>query len=85
MKKLLLTLDKPRSGWWDGGAKQRGMFEVEGCHKQSEEHTCFGSWEFNFFFNVKTGRSEKETLSRAKRYLKRHTTVPHTLEEVEVE
>lgn len=74
--KIQVNFDKPVNGFWDGGAKTSGTFEDDPCHRQSAEHTCFGSWELNFFFNVKTGRSDKETISRAKRYIRKHCKRP---------
>ena len=70
--KIEIAFDKPVNGWWDGGAKSGGEFEVENCHRSSELHTCFGSWRLNTYFNVKTGRTDKETISRAKRWIKDH-------------
>ena len=62
-----IRFDKPENGWWDGGAKTGGVFESSRGYK--EGYTEFGAWELNHFFNVKTGRSDKETISRAKRHL----------------
>jgi len=78
--KLKLIFDYPVNGWWDGGAKTSGVFEPDACHRSDADHTCFGSWELNHYFNVKTGRTDKETISRAVRYLKKHTKRPHRIE-----
>ena len=71
-----IRFNKPVSGWWDGGAKTGGTFEVDRLHTLDDKHTAFGCWSLNHYFNVKTGGTEKETLSRAKRYLKKHTRQP---------
>ena len=75
---ITIKFDKPTGGYWDGGLKSGGTFTVDRCHKLDNEHTCFGAWELNHYFNVKTGRTEKETISRAKRYLKAKCRRPFT-------
>lgn len=67
---LKMTLPKPINGFWDNGAKS--VFEWEIDHRKStgKEFLIVGSWEANFWFSVKRGKTEKQTLSYAKRYLK---------------
>jgi len=68
--RIEIRFDEPTAGWWDGGKKHGGVFESRFGY--TPEHTEFGAWELNYYFNVKTGRTEKETVGRARRYLKRH-------------
>lgn len=74
--KFEIEFDKPTRGWWDGGAKHGGVFEDDPCHRLDKQHTCFSCWSLNHWFNVKTGRTDKETLSRAKRYITQHCRKP---------
>jgi hypothetical protein len=76
MKNIEIRFEKPVNGYWDGGMRSGGVFEEDRFHKLDDDHICFGSWMLNFFFNVKKGRSEQETISRAKRYLKKHCKTP---------
>jgi hypothetical protein len=80
--KIQVTFDKPINGYWNGGPKSEGIFEVDSCHRLSDQHVCFGSWGLNHFFNVKIGRSEKETLSRAIRHLRNNIRFPAKIEAV---
>lgn len=75
--KIAIAFDKPVNGL--SGAE----FEIDCCHRLSEMHTCFGSWGLNTFFNVKTGRTDKETISRAKRWIKKHCRKSFTFVETE--
>ena len=74
--KIAIKFESPVNGFWDGGPRSGGEFEVDNLHRKSPEHTCFGDWMLNFWFNVKTGRTEKETISRAKRWIKTHCRHP---------
>ena len=71
-----IKFDEPTGGYWDGGMKSGGVFEVDRFHNLSKDHTCFGCWALNTWFNVKTGKTDKETLSRAKRYIRNHCKRP---------
>ena len=69
---LKQTLEKPVSGFWDGGKKQIFFWSVDG-RTQEDSKGCFiriGSWTANFWFNVAQGRTEKLTLSYAKSRLR---------------
>ena len=76
--KLIQTLDKPVNGYWDGGAKQRFEWTVYGPPVAGKVRV--GSWEANHFFSVKPGKTEKETMQKARRHLKRVTRYPSTFE-----
>ena len=73
---IAIKFDKPINGYWDGGAKSEAIFEVDRLHSKTNKHTCFGDWGINYWFNIKTGRTDKETISRAKRWIKRHCRYP---------
>jgi hypothetical protein len=75
---ITIKFNKPIGGYWDGGLKSGGTFEVNRFKNLSNKHTCFGCWALNHYFNVKTGRTDKETISRAKRHLKKHCRQPFT-------
>ena len=81
--KIQVTFDKPTGRYWDKRKNLEGTFEPEPIHNLSDKHTCFGCWELNHWFNVKTGRSDKETTSRALRYLKTHTRIPAKFEVID--
>lgn len=73
-----IQFSHPINGWWDEGARTGGVFTVDENHSLPG-NTCFGSWMLNHFFNVKTGKDDKETLENAIRYLKRHCKVSFTV------
>ncbi len=66
--KLLLELEKPMGGYWDGGAKRRFEFEIESRGKFAR----IGCWAANMWFDVeaKENATEKQILSNAKRKFK---------------
>jgi hypothetical protein len=74
--KIEIQFNEPQNGWWDGGAKRGGVFETDAFHKLDKDHVSFGCWALNHWFNVKKGRTDNQTLSYAKRYLKYNIKVP---------
>lgn len=66
--RLKVTMKEPVGGYWDGGKKSEFFFEIEPFPFQ-EGFTKIGSWAANHFFHVKTGKTEKLTLSYAKKHL----------------
>ena len=83
--KLRQKLEKPVSGYWDGGKKQIFDWEINGP-KQSDKKGCFvkiGSLDANHWFHVSCGKTEKQTLSYAEKHLKASTRIPSTFEYVE--
>ena len=84
--KLLQTLEKVVNGFWDGGPKQRFEWEIDpiGYGKDEKgEFVRIGSWEANHWFHVAKGKSEKQTLSYAKKHLQASTQVLSKFEYVE--
>jgi hypothetical protein len=73
--KIEIAFKNPVNGWWDGGARSGGVFEEDRFHAQKGK-TCFGCYMLNFFFNVKTGNTNKETVTRAKKWLRNHCKQP---------
>jgi hypothetical protein len=75
--KLIQILDEPVSGYWDGGAKRRFEWEIEGTGKAGRdkrgEFVRVGSWDANLWFNVAKGKTEKMTLSNIRRKLGKKT------------
>lgn len=67
---LRLTLDRPINGYWDGGAKQVFDWSIEGtCSDSKGQYSRIGSFSANHWFHVATGKTEKLTLSNARRRL----------------
>jgi hypothetical protein len=70
--KLQLTLDKAIHGFWDGGAKSRFTWEIDGGVKSDKqgEFVKVGSWDANSWFCVAKGKTDRQTLSYAKAHIK---------------
>lgn len=75
-----LVLEEPIYGYWDGGKKQYFTFKPSffeddsSMEKYSKEFKPnddirWGSYDANFFFPAKSGRSWKQAISIAKRKL----------------
>ena len=79
--KLRQTLAYPVNGYWDGGKKQIFEWTINHIFKDKKgEFAQIGSFEANFWFCVAVGKTDKLTLSYAKRYLKNHTKIDSTFE-----
>ena len=78
--KLIQTLERPVNGYWDGGTKQTFEWEVNGPDRHDAKGTYvrIGSWEANHWFYVAKGRTDKLTLSYAKKHLIRSTRYKST-------
>lgn len=84
--KLRQTLLKPVQGYWDGGPKQVFDWEIEHFRTGQDsrgEFVRIGCWAANHFFSVALGKTEKLTLSYAKKHLKKSTRVPSTFQYVD--
>jgi len=82
---LRQTLDHRVCGWWDGGAKDTFDWSIDGPpHTDSKgQFVRIGSWEANHWFHVALGKTNRQTLSRAKQHLQRSTRIPSTFEYIE--
>lgn len=73
--KIVVKLEKPVSGYWDGGSKNYFEFEIDmykmDKHPGPDVTLKWGSWGANFWFNCGSGRSWKEAASIAKRRLEK--------------
>lgn len=69
MLTLRLTLTEAINGNWDGGKKSIFAWNIDRLHSNNEQ-TAVGSWEANYFFSVKAGRTERQTLGYARQVLK---------------
>lgn len=81
--KLIQKLEKPVGGYWDGGLKQVFEWEIDplgGGRDSKGAYVRIGSWEANHYFHVAQGKTEKLTLSYAKKHLKANTRIPSTFE-----
>ncbi|SRR6266487_2578121 len=88
--KLLLrvTLEKAVNSYeWDGGKMQ--VFDWEVQHEYSDGKSRVGSIDANRWYEVATGRTEKETLCNAKKHiraiLKRHRVPIKSFEYIKLE
>jgi len=77
--KIEIIFNQPVNGFWDGGKKSGGIFEGTAFPMRGDKcdgKVKFGCYALNFFFSVKQGKTEKDTIESAKRWLKRHCKVP---------
>ena len=83
--KLRQTLDKPVQGYWDGGAKQTFDWGIEGSPASDSkgQYVKIGSFSANHWFHVAVGKTEKQTLSYAKKHLQASTRYPSTFEYID--
>ncbi len=81
--KLRQTLEYAVNGYWDGGKKSVFDWSIDRVYEDGKSRV--GSWGANHYFEVKTGATEKLTLSYAKQHLKASTTVASTFEYIEEE
>ena len=79
--KLKQTLEKPVNGYWDGGKKQVFEWEVERFGGGSDSKGTFvriGCYDANHWFNVAKRKTEKLTLTNARRHLNKSTRIGST-------
>lgn len=80
---LKQTLALATFGYWDGGKKDTFLWEIKNTQRDNKGEFCkIGSWEANHWFHVGKGKTEKLTLSYAKKHLKHSTKIPSTFEYV---
>ena len=65
------------------GAKQVFEWDIEAVLYPKEGLSRIGSWEANYWFEVKTGKTEKMTLANAKRSLRAKTKIESTFEYID--
>jgi len=65
---LILTIPEAVNGNWNGGAKKRFVFDIEGVPQKDDKgyFVKVGSWEANFWANVTLSKTIKKTLSNAR-------------------
>ena len=74
----------PINGYWDGGAKSTFDWSIDRSFEDGKSRV--GSWQANYWFEVKTGKSEKATLGNARRSLQnRRTAIKSTFEYIDEE
>jgi hypothetical protein len=79
MKDILVTFDKPISGWWDGGPRTQGQFHAEVVkggyekHESFERHLKWGCYEFNHWVRRPITKFPERNFIR---FLKRTMRVP---------
>jgi len=70
---------------WDGGPKQQFDWSIEGspATDSTGQYARIGSFGAKYWFHVAAGKTEKLTLSYAKRHLQSSTGYPSTFEYIE--
>jgi len=82
---LRQTLNESVNGYWDGGKKQVFDWTIDG-KPQTDKQGQFvriGSFDANTWFHVALGKTDKQTLSYAKRHLQHSTRYPSTFQYIE--
>jgi hypothetical protein len=82
---LRQKLNKAINGYWDGGARDTFDWEIDG-RPQTDNKGKFvriGSWMANHWFHVAVGKTDRQTLSYAKKHLKASTRVSSTFEYID--
>jgi len=74
--KIQVIFSEPTAGYWDGGKKSGGIFEIEPMAPKGM--TKFGCYALNSYFSVKTGKTFKETAQKARRWINNHCRIPHS-------
>lgn len=67
--KLLQRFNQKIGGYWDGGLKNEFIWEIERELYPQKNQVRVGSWGANYWFHVAVGKSDKLTLSYAKKHL----------------
>lgn len=76
---------QPTNGYWDGGPKTGGVFEPKhisstcGRKFYGKNTVKWGSWDLNFFFTCKRGKTWAESARIAARRIRRMLKVPATV------
>lgn len=78
--KIIVMLDKPTNGYWDGGAKQRFVFEVIRESSDNKGYILqWGAWSANFWFWSAKGKTPKLSASYAIRRIRNLCKLPCTI------
>ena len=82
---LRQRLNKPVNGYWDGGAKQMFDWSIKGNPQTDSEgqYVKIDSYSANHWFHVALGRTDRLTLSYAKKHLQSVTGIPSTFEYID--
>lgn len=64
---LRIITPEPVAGYWDGGKKSVFNFSIDQSYPDGKSK--IGSWDANFYKEVKTGRTDKMTLANFRRTL----------------
>lgn len=78
---LRVTLAQAWGGYWDGGPKRVFDWRVD-CNF-SDGRSRVGSWAANLYFEVATGKTERQTLGNARRHFRMTTNIPMDFEYIE--
>jgi hypothetical protein len=82
---LRQTTNQKGFGYWDGGAKDTFGWSIRGPVQEDKDgkYVRIGSWDANHWFHVSVGKTEKLTLSYAKKHLKKITKMPCKFDYIE--
>ena len=75
---LRQTLRQAVQGYWNGGKKQTFDWSINKCEITTHNKKLFvriGSWYANHWFRVALGKTDKLTLSYAKKHLQSATRI----------
>jgi hypothetical protein len=74
-------------GYWDGGAKDTFDWSITGPVQEDKDgkYVRIGFWDANYWFHVSLGKTQKLTLSYAKKHLKKITKLPCIFEYINEE
>jgi hypothetical protein len=78
---LRQTLRDPINGYWDGGKKSVFEWAIDKHrigHDSRGSYVRVGSWSANHWFHVALGKTDKQTLSNAKRRLRAYAKQANT-------
>jgi hypothetical protein len=79
---ISITFEKPVGGYWDGGLKRGGTFDISfrnggyEKHENLKSHLEVGSWELNFFFRMPIPKNPNRIRNLAIRRIKRLCKIP---------
>ena len=79
---LKQTIEYPVNGYWDGGKKDEFIWTIDSKPKTDSkgQFVRIGSFSANHWFHVALGKTEKLTLSYAKRHLQAVTKIASKFE-----
>lgn len=69
--RIIIELNNPIGGYWDGGLKSMFEFEPEPVLYPKKNIIRWGSWAANYWFECKKGKTDKLSVKYALQCLKK--------------